>query len=63
MILVSIRKAAEALTLSEGHIRRMISKGRWPYHRVGYRLIRLDLDEIKDITRRLSESSQEAKRK
>ena len=52
---LSIHEAGKALKLSERHIRRMISEGRWPYYRLGPRAIRLDLDEIKALGRLVAE--------
>jgi len=52
MQLLSIRKLADELTVSERHIRGMISRGRWPIYRVGLKCLRLDLEEIKRLTRR-----------
>ncbi len=48
MSLVSIRECAQALKVSERHVRRMLDEGQWPFHRVGYRIIRLNLEEIID---------------
>ena len=53
-MLLSIHETSKALRLSERHIRRMISEGRFPHYRLGHRLIRLDLDEVKKATRRRS---------
>jgi len=49
MMLLSIRDVAHTLKLSERHIRRMISEGRWPFYRLGRRVIRLDVKEIKKL--------------
>ncbi len=51
-MLLSIYETSKALKLSERHIRRMIAEGRFPHYRLGHRLIRLDLDEVKRATRR-----------
>ena len=50
-MLLSIHETSKALKLSERHIRRMIAEGRFPHYRLGHRLIRLDLEEIKRATR------------
>ena len=55
MSLVTIREASRALAVSERHVRRMISKGRWPYYRLGAKAIRLDLKEVRALGRLISE--------
>ncbi|MGH7825370.1 MAG: excisionase family DNA-binding protein [Candidatus Binatia bacterium] len=54
-MLVSIREAAKALSVSDRHVRRMIAEGKFPFYRVGDRAVRLDLDEIKSASRGSSE--------
>jgi excisionase family DNA binding protein len=51
MRLLSIRRLADELAVSERHIREMIAQGLWPIYRVGKRRIRLDLEEIKKLCR------------
>ena len=62
MSLVSIREAAQVLKLSDRHIRRMISEGRWPFYRLGKRMIKLDLEEIKNLGRMIAEGEQERRK-
>ncbi len=50
-MLQSIHETSKALKLSERHIRRMISEGRWPFYRLGRRAIRIDLEEIMALGR------------
>ncbi len=50
-MLVSIQEAAQALKVSDRHIRRMIAEGKYPFYRVGNRAVRLDLEEIKTASR------------
>jgi excisionase family DNA binding protein len=56
MSLVSVREAARALRLSERHIRRMISEARWPFYRLGQRIVRVDIEEIKNLGRLIAEA-------
>jgi len=62
MSLVAIPEAAQALNLSQRHIRRMISKRRWPFYRLGLKAIRIDLDEVKALGRVIAEGEQERRR-
>ncbi len=62
MSLVAIPEAAQALNLSRRHIRRMISKRRWPFYRLGLKAIRIDLDEVKALGRVIAEGEQERRR-
>jgi len=50
-MLVSIKTAAVLLELSPSHIRRMIARGRFPFYRMGNRILRVDPDEIKSTNR------------
>ena len=50
-MLVSIKEAANCLSLSPSHIRKMIARGRFPSYRMGSRIIRVDPDEIRSVTR------------
>ena len=45
--LVSVKKAASVLNVSPSHVRKMILRGKFPFYRVGNRIIRVDLDEIR----------------
>jgi len=58
-MLQSIHETSKILKLSERHVRRMISEGRWPYYRLGRRAIRLDVDEIKSLGRLIAEGKSE----
>ncbi len=48
---VSIPQAGKILNLSPATIRVKIKNGEWPHYPFGKRSIRLDLDEITDMTR------------
>ena len=50
-MLISIEEAAQALKVSGRHVRKMIAEGKYPFYRVGSRAVRLDLDEIKAVSR------------
>jgi len=58
-MLQSIHETSKIFKLSERHVRRMISQGRWPYYRLGRRAIRLDVDEIKSLGRLIAEGKSE----
>lgn len=58
-MLCSILDTARALKLSERHCRRMISEKRWPFYRLGKRIIRLDLQEIKNLGRVVAKTEKE----
>lgn len=51
MRLLSVRRLADELSVSERHIREMIARGHWPVYRVGRKRIRLDPEEIKKLCR------------
>jgi len=51
MRLLSIRRLADELGVSERHIREMIARGLWPIYRVGKKRIRLDPEEIRRLCR------------
>ena len=55
MKLLSAKRLAEELSVSERHVRQMIAEGRWPIYRVGKNRVRLDHDEIKQLCRVASE--------
>jgi excisionase family DNA binding protein len=50
-MLLSIQETAQALKVSDRHVRRMIAKGKYPFYRIGNRAVRLDLEEIKSASR------------
>ncbi len=52
MQMASVPKIAKALELSPATVRSRIEAGIWPCYRLGRRSIRLDLDEIRKLTRR-----------
>ncbi len=58
-MLQSIHETSKAFKLSERHVRRMISEGRWPFYRLGRRAIRIDVDEIKSLGRLIAEGKPE----
>jgi excisionase family DNA binding protein len=51
MKLLSAKRLAEELSVTERHVRQMIAEGRWPVYRVGKTRLRLDSDEIKKLCR------------
>ena len=55
MRLLSVRRLADDLSVSERHVRGMIACGYWPVYRVGRKRIRLDPEEIKKLCRSHSE--------
>ena len=48
---VTVAQAARILGLSEATIRERIREGLWPSYRLGERSYRLDLDEIRNLTK------------
>lgn len=50
-MLVRINKAAKTLDVSASHIRKMIARGRYPSYRIGNRIIRVDPEEIRAISK------------
>ena len=50
-MLISVKEASAILSLSPCHIRKMIAKGCFPAYRMGNRILRLDLDEVKAASR------------
>ncbi len=48
----SIPKIAKVFEMSPATVRSRIEAGIWPCYRLGKRSIRLDLDEIRELTRR-----------
>ena len=50
-MLDSIADAAKFLKVSVGHVRRQIKAGIWPVYRFGQRVVRIDIDEIKKLSR------------
>ena len=50
--LMRITDVAKELGVSTEHIRRQIKSGRWPAYEFGVKAIRLDLEEIKALSRR-----------
>lgn len=51
-VLVSVREASRLLGVSESHIRKMIRRGRFPSYQMGNRIVRVDPNEIKAVTRK-----------
>lgn len=58
MRLLSVRRLADELSVSERHVRDMIATGLWPVYRVGKKRIRLDLEEIHRLCRSSTRSLQ-----
>lgn len=59
MKLLSIKKLADELAVSERHVRDMIARGNWPVYRVGRKRIRLDPEEIKKLCRSHPEATEQ----
>jgi len=57
MKLLSAKRLADELSVSERHVRQMIAEGRWPVYRVGKNRIRLDSEEIKRLCRARSKKT------
>ena len=51
MALLSLSKAAQVLGVSYAHARRMVIRGHWPHYKVGERIIKVDVDEVRAISR------------
>lgn len=51
MPLSRVSQGAKELDVSTEHARRMIRKGLWPIYRLGKKAIRIDVEEIKKLTR------------
>jgi len=56
---VTVAQAARILGLSEATIRGRIREGLWPSYRLGERSYRLDLDEIKKLTKAAIKTKQD----
>jgi excisionase family DNA binding protein len=56
-MLVTILEVAKELKVSDRHVRRMIAEGKYPFYRIGDRAVRLDLEEIKSVSRALAVKS------
>ena len=54
-MLVSVTTAARELGLSNEHLRRLINSKRLPSYKLGPRATRVDLDEIRNLTRLMAE--------
>ncbi len=50
--LVTITSAAKELGVSTEHIRRQIRSRKWPSYELGKKAVRVDTDEIKNISKR-----------
>jgi excisionase family DNA binding protein len=50
-MLVKIEEATRRLGVSRETILKRLRSGEWPYHRLGEKAIRLDVDEIIQLTR------------
>ena len=55
----TVAEAARILGLSEATIRGRIREGLWPSYRLGERSYRLDLDEIRNLTKAAANKKQE----
>ena len=59
MPLSRVSQGAKELDVSTEHARRMIRKGLWPIYRLGKKAIRIDVEEIKKLTRGYEEPVKE----
>ena len=50
-MLVNISAGARELGVSIEHARRMIRTGKWPVYKLGIKATRLDVDEIRTLSR------------
>jgi len=55
----TVAEAARIFGLSEATIRGRIREGLWPSYRLGERSYRLDLDEIRNLTKAAIKSKQD----
>jgi excisionase family DNA binding protein len=55
MALITIREATQIFRCSKAFVYRQIRLGRWPYLRTGPRSLRLDLAEIRRLSRLVAE--------
>jgi len=51
-MLVKIEEATRRLGVSRETILKRIHSGEWPYHRLGEKAIRIDVEEIIQLTRK-----------
>jgi len=50
-MLTDVRGAAKLLKVSRAHARRQIKAGLWPIYRLGQRVVRIDVEEVKALSR------------
>ncbi len=50
-MLTGITQASKELGVSAEHIRRMVRAGRWPVYKLGPKATRIDVDEIRLLSR------------
>jgi excisionase family DNA binding protein len=60
-MLVSVQSAARELGVSTRHVYRQIKKKRWPAYEVGLKALRVDIDEIRHLSRSTSDVSPKAR--
>lgn len=55
-MLLTISAAARELGCSPAHIRRMIKAEQWPHYRLGVKALRIDVEEVKKLSRLIAEA-------
>ncbi len=51
-----ISEAARELDCSKDLIRKMIKSGKWPSYQVGSKAVRVDIEEIRNLSRLIAEA-------
>jgi len=59
-MLVDLKVVYTELGVSPNHVRREVKRGAWPHYRLGRRVLRFDLDELKSLGRLVSEGKPES---
>jgi len=50
-MLVTVKAACAELGVSLSHARRQIKRGAWPFYKLGPRILRFDIQELRDLGR------------
>ncbi len=50
-VLVSVNRGSKRLGVCEAHTRRQIKAGLWPSYSLGPKALRIDVEEIRDLSR------------
>ena len=51
-MLTKLKTAADELQISLRHAKNLVKAGRWPIYRISQRVVRVNLEEIKALSRR-----------